>query len=139
MEEQIKRTFDAFASVRDHAWREFEDKSRTEWRLSFGIWAALLALGGTLLTKNPKYINISVLSISLTLVVLLHGWFLFWIQCKLDVARKILHETQMEMRKILGLSTHIYKRKIFKQPALYIEIIITLIIAVLLVIVAANG
>jgi len=139
MEEEIKRRFDAFSSVRDHAWREFEDKSKAEWRLSFGIWAALLALGGTLLTKNSKYINMYVLSISLALIVLLHGWFLYWIQCKLDNARIILHETQMAMRKILGLTTHSYKRKIFKQPALYVEIIITLIIAVLLVIVAANG
>ncbi len=118
MEENIKRKFDAFASIRDHAWREFKDKAKAEWRLSFGIWTALLAAIGALITSKLKLpINVCILSAVLVFIVILHGYFLYWVQCKLDSARIILHECQTEMRKYLDLSVNSYERNKWKQPA----------------------
>lgn len=143
MTEDEKRTFSAWESLRDHAWREFEDKSRAEWRLSFGIWAAVLASASALIASGkPSVGNLVNQLPSCTFIffsffiVLGHIGFLYWIQTKLQDTRKILTEAQDEMRKLLSASKQdSEERSICKQVPMYVEASITsLLLAVLYVV-----
>lgn len=107
MDEDTKRKFDSLMSHRDHVWAEFGDKVRAEWRLSFGIWAALLAGAGTILSaeslKRPFWLPWVAGATVITLLVL-HLRFLLWIQRTLEKARKTLREADCAMRDLAGLS-----------------------------------
>lgn len=142
MTEGMKRKFDAWESIREHAWREFEDKSRAEWRLSFGIWAAVLAsasalianenlLGNYLMKQWPSWVFVVALGI-----VLGHFAFLYWIQTRLGEVRGILEQAQAEMRTLLGArAPTLKKRSNWKQLPMYIEVFITILLIVVLYVV----
>lgn len=140
MTEEEKRKFDAWESIRDHAWREFEDKSRAEWRLSFGIWAALLASASALIASGHSTIESLMKNvppcwfvIPALVIVIGHFAFLWWIQSKLQGARNYLSEADTEMRKLLGSSEPKQKkRRVRNQFPLYIEIFITILLIFIL-------
>lgn len=144
MNEDSKRNFDAWTAMREHAWREFEDKARAEWRLSFGIWAALLASAGALIgastiSKPPAFKYGA--PIILIVLIIAHAFFLRWIQRKLEGARKYLWEAQGQMRKCIDIS---YKQGQFerspwwKQPSLIVQLMITVVLACVLWIVVSG-
>lgn len=137
MTEDEKRRFDAWESLRDHAWREFEEKSKAKWQLSFGIWAALLASAGALIAsgtatikefRQQEYSYLIVL-VMLALVVIADVAFLYWIQRRLQKARDYLSDADIEMRKLLGEPSERHDRSILKQIPLYVEAFITLLLA----------
>lgn len=135
MNEDQKRQFDAWESMRDHAWREFEEKSGAEWRLSFGIWAALLASAGALIAAGTATVaiirqQVTPCVIVLTvLVVVIHATFLYWVHKKLQSARCYLFEAQEEMRKLLKTPSKQHKRSIWQQVPIYVEFVITILLA----------
>lgn len=147
MTEDEKRKFDAWESLRDHAWREFEEKSRSEWRLSFGIWAALLASAGALIAAGAtvasfrQQVTSSVIVLAVLVVVLVQAVFLYWIQTKLQEARGYLSKAQDEMSTLLGAPNQPHKeRSIWGQWPMYVELVITiLLVGVLFVVLKYSG
>jgi len=149
MTEDEKRKFDALESLRDHAWREFKHKSRAEWRLSFGIWAALLASMSVLIASNKPLVGnlmedwLCELKLLAVAIPIGHIYFLHWIQIKLGEARDILNEAQNGMGEMLGagsLTTKLHNkltkpRSNWKQPPLWIESGITILLVVMLYVV----
>lgn len=108
MNEKDKRAYDAFVSIRDHQWKEFEEKTRLEWRLNFGIWAALIASTGAAIKANESSLGGNdeikvVISVVVLLVLILHYVFLHWVQNNLKLCRKFQYEAEGEMRKLLKL------------------------------------
>jgi ferric-dicitrate binding protein FerR (iron transport regulator) len=147
MTEDEKRKFDAWESLRDHAWREFEEKSRAEWRLSFGIWAALLASAGAMIAagatiaKFRQQVPPCVIVLALLVVVVVQAGFLYWIQIKLQETRGYLSKAQDEMRKLLGATNEPHnERSIWGQCPMYVELVITiLLVGVLYVVLKYSG
>jgi hypothetical protein len=131
MTEDEKRKFDAWESLRDHAWREFEEKTRVEWRLSFGIWTALLASAGALISADGQTIGGLIEQVALWVigvVVLTHAAFLYWIQKRLRSARDDLYKAQVQMRELLNAPTEPPPRSIWKQVPMYVEFGITILL-----------
>jgi hypothetical protein len=87
MDDEAKSQFDALHALSEQAWRDWDHKTRHEWRLSFGLWAALLAASAALLqtTFRPGPVLVVVAGI---VVFLLHIVFLAWIQGRLREHRK---------------------------------------------------
>jgi small-conductance mechanosensitive channel len=139
--EDEKRKFDAWESIRDHAWREFENKSRAEWRLSFGIWAALLASASALIASHqPLAVNLMkewscALAFLAFAILLGHFYFLYWIQTRLQEARESLSEAQGAMRHLLEDEKPQPPRSIWEQVPMYVEGFITILLIVVLYVV----
>jgi len=136
MTEEEKRKFEAWESIRDHAWREFEDKVNAEWRLSFGIWAALLAAAGALIGTGRTcsgVVQSAIAYIIVSGVVVAHAFFLYWVQTKLQRAREYLLEAQRQMRSILNVGDREELRSIWKQVPMYVEFGISILLAGVLV------
>jgi len=132
MTEEEKRKFDAWESLRDHAWREFVEKSSIEWRLNFGIWAALLASAGTLLAAQKKIPGLLLLLVAPMVIVLVligHAAFLIWVQTRLQEARGDLDEAQDQMRKLINApDKQRAKRSVWKQAPMYVGLAITVLL-----------
>lgn len=134
MDVDDKNEYDALVSLRDQAWREFEEKTRLEWRLSFGIWIAVLtcagaifkasALRGSLLLEFSAWIGA-------VIVIFVHMYFLIWIQSALRRSRSFQREAESGMRKLLNMkSASISPRKTaWKQPSVMIQILISFIVS----------
>ncbi len=139
MKEKDKRTYDALVSVRDHQWKEFEEKTRLEWRLNFGIWAALLTSTGAVIKANECSLSGSeeiriAIAIVVFLVIILHYSFLHWIQGSLKLCRKFQHEAEGEMRKLLSLPPEIFseRKPAWKQPTVIVEMLISILLGTIL-------
>jgi hypothetical protein len=96
MEENTKREFDALHALSEQAWRDWDHKSRHEWRLSFGLWAALLAASAAILqtTFRPPLAAVLVGGI---IALVLHIVFLAWIQGRLREYRSEYLELRARM------------------------------------------
>jgi hypothetical protein len=82
-----KSQFDALHALSDQAWRDWDHKTRHEWRLSFGLWAALLAATAALLQTTFRP-HPALVAVGGTVVFVLHVVFLAWIQGRLREHRK---------------------------------------------------
>jgi uncharacterized protein YhhL (DUF1145 family) len=82
-----KAQFDALHALSEQAWRDWDHKTRHEWRLSFGLWAALLAASAALLQAKyrPDLTFVAVTGIA---ILVLHVIFLAWMQGTLRAYRK---------------------------------------------------
>ncbi len=140
MEEEKKNQFDAWMAMRDHAWREFEEKTRTEWRLSFGIWAALLTSSGAILSAD-KLLESTTIKVSawimVIIVMVIHTRFLYWIQDSLRTTREYHQEAEAEMRRILDLDPIDlgHRKSAWKQSSVQIQILITVLVCTTLLLV----
>jgi hypothetical protein len=82
IDDNTKRYFDAVESLRQAAWQSFDRRRSFEWKLSFGFWTALgsiivgLAIGEATLKSTPERVFLSLVSL---VVVLLHGWWSFFL------------------------------------------------------------
>jgi hypothetical protein len=45
---------DHLSKFSDDRWREYENKSNAEWKLSYAVWGAILAAVGVLLTESSS-------------------------------------------------------------------------------------
>ena len=82
-----KAKFDALHALSEQAWRDWDHKTRHEWRLSFGLWAALLAASAALLQTKFRP-ELTLVLVAGFLVILLHVFFLAWIHGRLREYRK---------------------------------------------------
>jgi hypothetical protein len=87
MDDKAKSQFDALHALSEQAWRDWDHKTRHEWRLSFGLWAALLAASAALL--QTKFCpGLSLVVLAGVVVFVLHVIFLRWMQGRLRAYRK---------------------------------------------------
>ena len=140
MEDEKKNEYDAWTCLRDHVWCEFEEKTRLEWRLSFGIWVALLSSAGAVLSADQ--LKGSILFIILTCLVIivvayLHARFLGWIQSSLRKSRDIQREAETKMRALLHLAplTLGTRKQTWQQPSLQVQMLITILVSITLLLV----
>jgi len=82
-----KSQFDALHALSEQAWREWDHKTRHEWRLSFGLWAALLAASAALLQTTFRP-HPGLVALGGIVIFALHVVFLAWIQRRLREHRK---------------------------------------------------
>lgn len=93
---QDKDRLDQLAKLADDRWREYENKSNAEWKLSFAIWGAMLAAAGTLLSSSSTIASCQLTkaqgvasAIVFSFVALfLHHEFLEWVHTRLRARRK---------------------------------------------------
>jgi hypothetical protein len=87
MDGNAKSQFDALHALSEQAWRDWDHKTRHEWRLSFGLWAVLLAASAALLqtTFRPGLMFVVVAGLA---VLVVHVVFLAWIHRGLREYRK---------------------------------------------------
>jgi hypothetical protein len=129
----------------DDQWREFNHKTRHEWKLSFSIWGGLLASITALLSGKITFtekISLHVflfLGVSIVIFILaLHFWFLWWIQNRLQIIRKDAWDiyakrwNQLFPEKQYSESN----RSQFDQPSLWVQLGITLLLSTTLLLVA---
>ena len=138
MNDDAKRAFDAWASFRDHAWHQFQEKARVEWRLSFGVWGALLASAGAILgttgvTRTSLLEWSSIVAVLVLLVV--HARFLWWIQQCLGQGRASLREAEQHMLALLEAERPVGPDRgaTWKQPSLQVQMAITVLLGAALV------
>jgi hypothetical protein len=55
MNDEQKHRFDAIATLRSWAWASFDRRREFEWKVSMGVWTALAALIGILLTQDAPF------------------------------------------------------------------------------------
>jgi hypothetical protein len=87
MDDKAKMEFDALQALSEQAWRDWDHKTRHEWRLSFGLWAALLAASAALLQAKFRP-DVTLVVVAGAAVFVLHVVFLAWIQGRLREYRK---------------------------------------------------
>lgn len=139
MNEDEKRKYDALQSLNDQDWAEFQEKTRLEWRLSFGLWSSMVTVIGSIFAGKATDVEIAGLSWAIAAVCLciiligLHLWFLLWIQKRLQNVRYNLWTVRDKMWEFLSLVIPERPiRKILKQPSLYVQLGITCVLAAVL-------
>ncbi len=140
MDEKDKREYDAWASLRDHAWCEFEEKTHLEWRLSFGIWVALLASAGAILSASTLKgsTDIEIFAwVGVFVVAIVHARFLWWIQRSVRTSREFQREAEAEMRRLLHTApvTLSPRKSAWLQPSVLVQMLITVLASITLLLV----
>jgi hypothetical protein len=72
-----------YNALRDEAWNEFDKKTGFEWRMSFGIWAALAAATALCIKENEALSKTELhqyLIPAILVIIILHLIFLSWVQ-----------------------------------------------------------
>lgn len=118
----------------DDRWREFENKTRHEWKLSFSIWGALLAASAGLLSGKASSIDpamrltaVLIGALAVTALWGLHAWFLWWIQTRVLMIRRDMWEIYKRRWNIVlsppkdGPCT----RRCINQPSMWVQLGIT--------------
>ena len=78
-----KEKFEMYNALRDEAWNEFDKKAGFEWRMSFGIWAALGAATALCIQENDAFSKTELhqyITPAISAIIILHVLFLSWIQ-----------------------------------------------------------
>ena len=137
MDEDSKRKYDALKSLNDQYWAEFQEKTRLEWRLSFGLWTSMVMAIGSIFAGKAAEVDIARLkwpAVFFCLVPIgLHFWFLWWIQRKLQAIRGYIATLRNEMWAQLHLDKQEHaNRNRFRQPSFYVQLGITCLLAAIL-------
>jgi ABC-type branched-subunit amino acid transport system permease subunit len=133
-----KRRFDALQMLSEQYWRDWDHKSQAEWRLSFGVWVALLAAAAAV---GKSEINLGwglVLAVGV-FVTVLHFVFLQWIQTVLTENREVMRRSQKAMADLAGVDLTIKPRRSwFKQESLWTQLGITVLLVLVMVVVSLH-
>lgn len=138
MDENAKRQYDALYTLTEQAWRDWDHKTRHEWRLSFGLWVALLTASAAVLqtTFRPHPAAVVVGGI---LVFALHVVFLRWIQGRLRDHRKEFIALRARMPAPVTPVTSSGEDKCWYQsPSVWTQAGITLLLIAIFAIVAIS-
>jgi hypothetical protein len=136
--DQDQRYFDqSCQELTEQYWRDWDHKTRYEWKLSFGYWAALLAMTAVVLKERievPVWLLVSFCGIAL----ILHINFLRWIQVNLRKNRTEISLIQRKMREIARIESKEERSvnfhvKWWHQVSLWTQAGITMLLALLLV------
>ncbi len=114
LNEENKRLYDALQILADHHWRDWDHKTRHEWRLSFGIWGSLLAAMAALLKSNVR-IPLGLALIIGLVIIGAHTIFLLWIRKRLVQIRASVTDYQVKMSNTIGIDPNIVAST--KRPA----------------------
>jgi hypothetical protein len=132
MDENAKRAFEALHALAEQAWRDWDHKSRHEWRLSFAVWAALLAASAARLqTQIP--IPLWAVLLAGAVVLFFHALFLRWIQKTLTAFRNDYHLFRSRMP---APATPGDRPEWWRSPSVHTQLIITLLLVVILAVVS---
>jgi hypothetical protein len=135
---QDKTRFDALHALSEQWWRDWDHKSQGEWRLSFGIWAALLASAAAV-TKSLVPIPLVLAIVAGATVVTVHVMFLMWIHGTLRENRAHMRVCQKEMAKLAGLELKDEGwRPVFRKVSFLVQGVITLLLALVLVLMSVG-
>lgn len=99
-----KDRFDALHKLAEQAWRDWDHKTRYQWRLAFAIWGAILAAISLIVTQHihvPSWIPILICS----LLFLIHWFFLGWIEGRIRDCRRQMFQYVSEMEAVLNISS----------------------------------
>jgi len=102
VKEEHKRRYDALYVASEQAWRDWDHKSKAEWKLAFSIWAALLA-SATAVAKAEIVLPWQAVGCVGLGIVALHFVFLFFIQGRLTAYRDKIMMIQNGMYGLLGV------------------------------------
>jgi hypothetical protein len=135
------RDFDALSKLTDQAWREWDHKSRAEWRLTFGIWGALLAAAAAV-SKAEVQLPWLVGAIMGFIVLVVHWRWLFWMRKVLNYYRSAMEHAVTRMCALAILpeveKERRHKTKALWHPSIQTQLIITLILVLILVLVSLS-
>jgi hypothetical protein len=126
MNEEKRRRFESLYNLSEQAWRDWDHKTRHEWKLSFGIWAALLAAAAGF---DKIRVNIP-LSIVVTIGLIIFGIhliFLSWIQIRLKDYRAEMNVLAEQMRRLAGTSQIVPKHSRLGVFSPIIQLAITIL------------
>jgi hypothetical protein len=126
------------AKLADDRWREYESKSQAEWKLSYSVWATLLAATGVLLTKNEGIVLcrstlLVVVVVFAALAFIVHKKFLDWVHKKLASLREEMTKILEERRKLLGLEALAKTDEKSGRESLRVQLWITALLSALLI------
>jgi len=135
MNEDTSREYQALQSLNDQNWAEFQEKTRLEWRLSFGLWTSIVTVIGSIFAGRAtgvEFTNFKLPAMCLCVALIgLHMWFLRWIQKRLKDIRANLKTVRCEMWKLLGLGTPVNSRR-KKQPSFFVQLGITCVLVIVI-------
>jgi hypothetical protein len=138
MGEEAKREFDALHALSEQAWRDWDHKTRHEWRLSFGLWAALLAASAALIQTSYRP-NLAAVAIAGVVVVVLHLRFLAWIQSRSKEFRKDYIALRARIPELVRPSQPSGEDKCWcESPALWTQAAITILLVIVFAMVAVS-
>ncbi len=135
MNENDQRQFDALHKLSEQSWRDWDHKTRHEWRLSFGIWGALLA-SCALATKVTVGVSIVALIPVGVVVLSVHVFYQRWLQRALNQYRRQDHEYQGKMCRLVGLEVReLSQRAWWRHPALWTQTTITALLVLVAILI----
>ena len=137
MDQEQRYFFQSCQELTEQHWRDWDHKTRYEWKLSFGYWAALLTMTAAVL-KERIDVPIWLLASFCGIALILHLNFLRWIQSKLKNNRAEISLIQKKMREMVcieaALETSVSDRdKWWLQVSLWTQAGITLLLTLVLV------
>lgn len=136
MNEDDKRKFDSLHAISEQSWRDWDHKTRGEWRLSFGVWVALLAAIATVGKTEVEVPWIAVGLVALA-IVLVHLNFSRWVQTMLTICRTNMQRSQAAMYQLAALQRVPQVRKPWsKQVSMWTQASITVLLALCLILVS---
>lgn len=126
------------AKLADDRWREYDSKSQAEWKLSYGIWAALLAATGALLsrsTTNPLSCSwlLPAAFVFVAAAFIIHCLFLNWIQQKLRALRLEMISILKRRRELLNLPSNESEGDKSGRISMFVQLSLTVLLSALLV------
>jgi len=115
------------------SWRDWENKSKHEWRLSFGIWGAMLA-SVTLLIKEDLRLEWWQPTIAVVIIFSVHWRFLIWIRRSLKHYRKLQSRILAKAATRLSIEMPTRDKSLSgSYTSLLTQLLITAILAALLI------
>jgi hypothetical protein len=138
MDRNDKSQFDALYALSEQAWRDWDHKTRHEWRLSFGLWAALLGASAAAL-QTPYQPPLTAVVLGGVIVLVVHVVFLAWIHRRQGEYRNeyLALRARMPAPARPEASTG-RERSWCESPALWTQACITLLLIVVFAVVAMS-
>jgi hypothetical protein len=135
VDENAKRAFDALHALAEQAWRDWDHKSRHEWRLSFAVWAALLAASAARL-QTPIPIPLWAVVLAGAVVLFFHALFLRWIQKTFTAFRNDYHQFRSRMPAPATPPAPVDRPEWWKNPSVQTQLVISVLLVVILAVVS---
>ena len=137
VDEDTKRAFDALHALSEQEWRDWDHKTRHAWRLSFGLWGALLAVSGALLTTDYRPDGVAIGLIG-ALVIVLHVGFLAWIHtCLNDYRRAYVALRDRMPENVRPPAMRSSESAWYASLSLWTQVIVTLLLILLFALIAS--
>ena len=144
-----KDRYDGLYQLAEQAWRDWDHKTKYQWRLSFSIWGTQLAATSAVISEKVPISSVYGF-ILIVAVILIHVFFMSWIEVRIRYFRSQMYTYVGEMEKMVnicsaGLTEFREKKKEdndckrffysvfawFLKPAARVQILITILLAMI--------